>query len=201
MAKDTEEVILEVARKHFVQNGYAATRMQDIADEAQINKAMLHYYFRSKEKLYKEILSKTLDTVIPIFAKALSAEVPFWQKVEKLVSTYITTLQTNPDIPFFIMSELSTGKESFINELKKRSRYFPAMQNFIVQMHNEMEAGNIRFVPPMHLMLNIMGLTIFPFMAKPMFCTVNNFSDEDFEHLMEQRKEVVMDFLRHALAV
>lgn len=199
MAIDKETLILEVARKHFVQRGYAATRMQDIADEAESNKALLHYYFRSKEKLYHEITVRILDTIIPRFAQALTIDGTFWERLEAMVGSYVSLLQEQPDIPFFIMSEVSQKQERFIEELKKRSQYFPALQGFIVLMHQEMEAGNIRTIPPIHLMLNIMGMTVFPFLAKPFLSTVFSVSDQDFSLLMEERKEIILSFLRAAL--
>jgi AcrR family transcriptional regulator len=199
MAIDKETLILEVARKHFVQRGYAATRMQDIADEAGSNKALVHYYFRSKEKLYHEITVRILDTIIPRFAQALTIDGTFWERVEAMVGSYVSLLQEQPDIPFFIMSEVSQKQERFIEELKKRSQYFPALQGFIILMHQEMEAGKIRTIPPIHLMLNIMGMTVFPFLAKPFLTTVFGVPEEDFSELMGERKEIIINFLKAAL--
>lgn len=201
MAKDTEKLILETARKHFVQNGYAGARMQEIADEAGINKAMLHYYFRSKEKLYHEIIVQTLNHIIPKFAQAVASEGSFWERMENVIDTYTSVLIENPDIPFFIMSELSQQRERFVEELKNRAAYFPAAQNFIATMMSEMQAGRIKEVPPFHLFLNIVGMTVFPFMAKPIFRTIFDVSEQDFEILMKERKTIIMDFLRSALRV
>lgn len=200
MAEDKEQLILEVARKHFVQKGYAATRMQEIADEAGINKALLHYYFRSKDKLYHEIMVRILDQVLPRFAKALSHEGSFWEQVESVVSNYIELLQEQPDIPFFIMAELSQQQARFVGELQKRSQHFGAMHGFLQSMMAEMASGRIKQIPPAHLLLNIMGLTVFPFIAKPIFSTIMGVSDKDFSQLMQGRKDVVMQFLRDALA-
>lgn len=199
MAEDKEQLILEVARKQFVQKGYAATKMQNIAEEAQVNKALLHYYFRSKEKLYHEIIVKTLDKMIPRFAAAMSIEGDFWTKVDNLVNTYVSLLVTEPDIPFFIMSELSQEQDRFVNELRLRAHYFPAAQGFMMSMQEEMAAGRIKQFPPLHLLLNIMSMTVFPFIAKPVFCTIFNFEEEAFNSLMEERKTMIMNFLRAAL--
>ncbi len=201
MAKDTENTILDVARQEFVQNGFAATRMQEIADKAGINKAMLHYYFRSKEKLYQEIISQTLNRVIPIFAQSLDQDGDFWTKLERVVGTYVKLLIKEPDLPFFIMSELSQKRESFIIELKKRAQYFPAMRKFIMQIMEEQSTGKLREVPPVHIVLNIMGLCVFPFIAKPIFCTIMDIPEEDFKELMQDRVNVIMDFMHHALKV
>lgn len=197
----TEEIILETARKHFVKNGYAGTRLQEIADEAGINKAMLHYYFRSKEKLYQEILSQTLDFVFPKFAETMGFPGSFWERVEKIVHTYTQLLMEHPEIPMFIMSELSQKQERFVVELKKRSLYFPAMQSFFMEMMKEMSEGKIRTVSPPQLILTIIGMTVFPFMAKPVFRTVLEISDSDFDKLMKEREAFTNEFIRNALRV
>jgi len=199
MENKTESLILKTARKHFVQNGFVATRMQDIADEAGINKALLHYYFRSKNKLYQQIVEHILDEVMPKLAKALEYEGTFWERLEKIIQTYVAMLLEQPDIPFFIMTELSQQRATFVDHLKKRAHFFPAMQSFIGQMTEEMQQGKIRSVPPLHLFLNILGMTVFPFVAKPVFCTLFDYSDEAFEQLMQEREQVILDFMKNAL--
>lgn len=201
MAENTEERILEIARDHFVQKGFAATRMQGIADEAEINKAMLHYYFRSKEKLYREVVVRTLNLVIPSFAEAMEFQGPFWDKVEKIVTTYITVLLENPSVPFFIMSELAQKRTVFVEEVKKQTSFLPSLQGFLGQAMMEMQQGNIREINPIHMMLNIMGMTVFPFTAKPIFSRIMNVSEENFTQLMEERKQVVLEFIRNSLEV
>jgi AcrR family transcriptional regulator len=196
---NTEDLILSTARKHFVQNGYSAARMQDIADEAGINKALLHYYFRTKEKMYQTIVGQILDTLVPKLSAAMEREGTFHEKMDRLVGTYMTLLMENPDIPFFIMTELSQKREDFISELKSRASFFPAAQAFVMTMAGEMQAGTIRRMPPMQLFLNIMGMTVFPFMAKPVFSTVFDFSDEQFNQLMSERREEIVRFVDFAL--
>ena len=201
MENETEQNILRVARKHFVQKGYAAARMQEIADEAGINKAMLHYYFRSKDKLYNQVTAEIIATTIPRFAQAVSKEAPFWERLETMIDSYFDMLLEQPDIPIFILSELSQKRERFIAELKKQSSVFPAVQGFAMQMMQEMEAGNIRFVPPHHLFLNIVSMSVFPFVAKPIFLTIFELPESDFETMMKERKGIIMDFIRNALRV
>ena len=201
MSKDTEKHILRTARRQFVKNGFAATRMQQIADDAGINKAMLHYYFRSKEKLYREIIVTTLDAIIPKLAKAINAEGTFWERLETLVEAYLDTFIEEPDTPLFIFSELSQKRTQFIDELKKRVLFFPAIKGFVGQMSAEMQAGNIREMNPMHLLLNVISMTVFPFIARPVFQTIFEFSDAGFELMMKERKTIILDFLKNALRV
>lgn len=199
MPVDVEQHILEIARKHFVQNGFAGARLQDIADEAGYTKAMLHYYFRSKQQLYERITSHVLDQVIPKFAGAIGEEGAVLTKIERMVQVYISTLLAHPDIPLFIISEISQRREYFVAELQKRSHYFPVLQQFFLQIMAEMEAGTIRKMDPIHLLLNIMGMSVFPFLAKPMLCTIAGIPEAGFHALMEQRAAVIVDFVQRAL--
>lgn len=199
MRNETEINILNTARRAFVQKGFQGARMQDIADEAGINKAMLHYYFRSKEKLYREIVVDIMDELLPRFAQVMGSEGSFAERVDRLVDAYIHELSANPDVPFFLMSELSQKQEGFVRELKKRSAFFPQIQSFLAQMQTEMAEGKIRQVSPIQLLLSIMGMTIFPFMAKPIFCTILEMPEAAFSELMRERKAFLLDFIHCAL--
>lgn len=202
MAKDTEQIILETARKHFVQYGYAATRTQDIAEEAGVTKAMLHYYFRTKEKLYNQILVSILDYVVPKLAGVMAKQGEFWPHLERILDTYFEMLMANPDIPFFIMTELSQRKgDILIAELQKRASFFPAGLVFLQKMQQEMDAGRIKSIPPIQLILNILGMTVFPFIVRPIFSTIFNYSDEAYQKMMLERKGIVLDFVKNALRV
>ena len=201
MAVDTEQHILETARKHFVRNGFAGARMQEIADEADINKAMLHYYFRSKQQLYERITGHVLDQLLPQFAGAIGTEGPVLMKIERMIKTYIAILTAHPDIPLFIIGELSQKREHLVAELHKRAHYFPVLQQFLMQMSQEMEAGIIRKIQPLHLLLNIVSMSVFPFIAKPIFTHVVGIPEAGFDALMQQRAAVVFDFVKQALRV
>ncbi len=201
MQNDTEQIILNTARKHFVQKGFAAARMQEIADEAQINKAMLHYYFRSKDKLYQEVVRRTLGQIFPKLATAMTSDGNVLERTKHIVETYIDTILEHPEIPLFIVSELSQKKVQFVEEIKKQAEFFPAMQVFLSQMLTEMQEGRIRQFPPVQLMLNILSMCVFPFMAKPAIGAFFEVSDTDFEMMMKERKAVIMDFVTQALKV
>ncbi|GAB5552376.1 MAG: TetR/AcrR family transcriptional regulator [Saprospiraceae bacterium] len=199
MEKDSRQIILDTALKHFVQKGFAATRTKEIAEETGFNKALLHYYFRTKDQLYQEVLQQTINKVLPRLAKAMSTDGPFMERVEYLVHSYIDILIENPELPLFVMSELSQQKESFIQAIQKQAGYFPAIFSFIQQMNEEMESGQLRSIPPMQLILNILGMSVFPFMAKPMINNIFGVADGDFITLMEERKTIIVDFVKYSL--
>src|SRR5258706_4583523 len=105
--KTTEERILDAARKVFVRNGMSGARMQDIADEAGINKALLHYYFKNKRKLFEEIFMEAADELFPRINKIFRSEESLFVKIERFCDEYISVVLENPYLPLFVLNELS----------------------------------------------------------------------------------------------
>lgn len=199
MKRNNEQIILEVARKQFVKNGYAATRTEEIAQEAGLTKAMVHYYFRTKEKLFDEIVRKIFANSMVNVGKAIDGDGDIWDRIERVVETYISTLLKEPDIPFFMMYELSQKRESFIAQIEKHRAKLPGVVAFVQEIQTEMEEGRWRSMPPLQVLLTIISMTVFPFIAKPVFNTVLEFPEESFTKLMEERKAFILDFLKNAL--
>ena len=194
----TEEKIKEAAKSVFVRNGYSGARMQDIADEAGINKALLHYYFRSKEKLFELIFFEVFDIVIPQLRATVSTDQSVEEKIKAFVFTYIDVIQTNPHVPIFILHELSQGADRFVEKLKQR-QVIPEMAQFMLQLMNEMETGKIKSFQPLHLFMNIISMCAFPFVAKPLLQAVSGINEEDWTILMNERKEEVTRFILSAI--
>ena len=201
MAENTEIAILEAAKKVFTKRGFSGARMQEIADEAKINKAMLHYYFRNKEKLFQVILEDTMASIVEKFGQALESEGTVMEKFENIIEAYITKIKENPHMPIFILHELSQNRLQFLDAVKRRIHHLPNFLEFFQQIHEEQEAGLIKEMPPMHLLLNVMSMCIFPFIVKPVFCNIIEIPEEQFDMLMDQRIEVVTEFVRSALEV
>jgi len=199
MNKTKEQIILEVARVQFVKNGYAATRTEEIAQEAGVTKAMVHYYFRTKERLFDEIVRHIFANSLSKLAKSINQKLPIWEKIELIVDSYIEILLEEPDIPFFIMYELSQKRESFVAELQKRRDQLPDIAGFLSQIQEEIDQENWHPMPAPQILLNIMSMTIFPFIAKPIFNTVLELPEPVFEQMMRERKPFIMSFLKQAL--
>jgi TetR/AcrR family transcriptional regulator len=197
----TEERILAAAKTVFTQKGYAGTRMQEVADTAGINKAMLHYYFRSKEKLFRVILSEALNVLAPVVLRVLKSDKDVLGKLEDMVNNYLQILLDRPHLPLFVMHELSQNQGSFVTEMMKSQNTQPYVMAFFQQVIEEGEQGKIRKVDPIHLMMNTMSMIVFPFISWPMITTATGIPEEMFQPLLEQRKAQIMDFLRAALAV
>lgn len=194
----TEEKIKEAAKSVFVRNGYSGARMQDIADEAGINKALLHYYFRSKEKLFELIFFEVFDIVIPQLRATVNTDQSVEEKIKSFAFTYIDVIQANPHVPIFILHELSQGADRFVEKLKQR-QVIPEMAQFMLQLIDEMESGKIKSFQPLHLFMNIISMCAFPFVAKPLLQAVSGVSEEDWTVLMNERKEEVTRFILSAI--
>ena len=195
----TEERILRAAKDVFMRKGYAGTRMQEVADAAGINKAMLHYYFRSKEKLFRVILTEATSIIAPMLARAVSSDKNVLDKIEDLVRGYVAILRERPYLPLFVVHELSQNQGAFMRETLQRDTQQPAMLGFIQQVIAEGEAGTIRRVNPLTLVMNTMSMVVFPFVARPMIEVMTDTQGMTFDDLMADRADEVVDFIHRSL--
>jgi len=196
--KNTEEQIIEAAKKIFTKKGLAGARMQDIADEAGINKAMLHYYYRSKEKLFEIVFNEAINKVITSLNSILAAQMPFPEKIKAIIENYITALTANPQLPLFVLHEITQNPEMFIKELKSKVG-FPNVTSFMREIVEAGEKGIIRKTSPIQLVMNIISMSVFPFVAKPLFQAVAEIDDVQFRMMMEDRKRALVEFILAAL--
>jgi len=195
--QNTEEKILEAAKKVFLKEGMAGARMQDIADEAGINKAMLHYYFRSKEKLFEKIFTELSQHFFPRLVKIFESDEPLFRKIESFVVEYIDQMRQTPYLPIFVLNEVNRQPEAFIKKMMGDRR--PPIKKFIDDVQAEVRNGVIKPLNPLQLLLNIISLCVFPFVARPMFQMVTSIDKAMFEKILEQRKREVSKFIIDAI--
>lgn len=194
---NTEEKILNAAQTVFVQKGLDGSRMQEIADEAGINKALLHYYFRTKQKLFEAIFKKVFGQIFPNIKAFIQSELPIEEKLGIFIEKYIELLMNNPFLPSFILKEIHRDPE-FLASIIKSQGLNP--QEIFVMFEKEMEAGKIRKMDPRELMINILGLSIFPFAAKPLLNVMffNN-NKKDYNEFLIRRKTSVKEFILNSI--
>lgn len=190
----TEEKILAAARKIFVQQGMAGARMQDIADEAGINKALLHYYFKSKDQLFEMIFKQASNRLFPRINQIFNSDEPLFAKIESFCAEYIDVVMENPYLPLFVMNEIHRDADFFIKKIWGESNR-PNPMKFMMQIETEIQKGNIRRINPMHLLMNLISMTMFPFVARPMLQANLGMDDWTFRMMMEQRKKEIPDFI------
>ncbi|MEM7375259.1 MAG: TetR/AcrR family transcriptional regulator [Bacteroidota bacterium] len=200
MAETSKEIILDKAREIFIQKGFAGARMQEIADAAGINKAMLHYYYKTKKELFLVVFQEVLAGMMSGLSAALEGEGSVMDKLRKAVTVYISRLQAHPHVPLFILHEISQNRLDFLELFKDKFGHFPNFQKFFLQIMQEQAAGTINAIPPMHLLLNVISMSVFPFLVKPVFCNLMNIPETQYQSLiLNDRAEVVIQFLENAL--
>ena len=182
-----------------MQKGYSGARMQEVADKAGINKAMLHYYYRSKEKLFRVILVEAIEVVKPMMITCLGSDKPVLDKLEDLINRHLDVLLERPHLPMFVMHELSQNQGKFMTERVGGDEARAIVLGFFQQIIAEGESGVIRKVNPIHLLMNTMSMIVFPFIARPMLATVTGLQGDPFRPVLEERKQEVIEFLRAAL--
>lgn len=194
----TEEKIKNAARIVFHKKGFAATRTRDIAEEAGINLALLNYYFRSKEKLFDLIILETLHGFLKLVKEGFNDETTTIEiKVEAIVSNYIDLLTNNPDVPLFILSELRNNPIALIDKMGVKEIILGS--TFMKQFEQGVKEGKIVPMHPLHFIMSVMGMTVFPFVASPLVKGLGGLSDTEFNKLMQERKVLVPKWVKAML--
>jgi TetR/AcrR family transcriptional regulator len=192
-AFSTEDKILEAAKKVFIMHGLEGTSMQKIADEAQINKSLLHYYFRTKEKLFDAVFSFAFRYIVPEMQGIMNSDETVFIKIEKIIGGYMDLLMKNKFIPAFVLHEINRDPDRLF-KIMKSSGVNPKI--FTVQFLDEVKKGNIRSIDPRHLIVNILSMCIFPVAARPLMQRIlfDN-HEEAYQQFLAERKKVITDFV------
>ena len=194
----TEERIKAAARKVFHQKGFAGTRTRDIAEEAGINHAMLNYYFRSKEKLFEIVMMETMAQFFKGVNLMLNDEsTSLNEKIDLIVSNYVDLLLKEPELPTFILNEVRPNPQAFVeqNPIKEALTH-----SVLTRQYAEAVArGEITEPNIMQAILNVIGLVIFPFIAKPILTSIVNIPEEQYKALMLQRKTLIPQWIKGML--
>jgi AcrR family transcriptional regulator len=196
----TEEKIKEAARRIFTKKGYSATRTRDIAEAAGINLALLNYYFRSKEKLFDIVMLENFGQFVTGIRNLFNDKnSTLDQKIENLVDFYISQLLANPDLPLFVLNEIRTDPK------KLKSRGFTKdmliKSHFMQQLTEELKKRKKTPINPLHFVMNLFSMTIFPFLAAPLIAEVGNLAEPDFKKIMEERRKYIPLWIRTMLTI
>ena len=193
MKKDcnTEEKILQAARCVFVAKGLDGARMQEIADEACINKAMLHYYFESKEKLFEAVFADTVGVFLGKVNDILQYEgANIQEKISLFVDNYIDIISANPFMPQFMINEINRNPQilykMLVNSGLKPETFMQLFKNKVV--HNGVDSR--------HLVVSVFALCLFPFVARPLLQIIYFEDDKkEYDQFLTERKEYVKKML------
>jgi len=196
--KQTEEKIFESATEIFMDKGMDGARMQDIANHAGINKALLHYYYRTKDRLFEAVFEKIAGQMFKKFAPVLDENLSLEEKIRFFFREHISFLERNPRLPSFFLIELNRNPER-IKKLIKNIDINKVWATLEKQHKEEFVKYNITRETIPQLMTSIAALSVFPFVAKAVISGIMEKLDYNFDEYIELRKKYAADFVIKAI--
>ena len=201
----TETRILDAAHAVFVRRGTAGARMQEIAKEAGVNSALLHYYFRSKQRLSEAVFQRAAADLLPAVIAVLASDRSIEEKVQAVVDIELTRLLATPYLPGYVLSELAHHPERIRQLVSAVTGMVPeeagrrVLTTLRRQMRAAARAGALQPIEPEQFVVNLLSLCIFPFAARPMLTVVLGFDDEGFKRFIARRRRELPAFFLKGL--
>jgi AcrR family transcriptional regulator len=203
---DTETRILDAAHAVFQRAGTAGARMQEIADEAGVNKALLHYYFRSKERLAAAVFERVARGLFARLGMIAMANVDLETKVRQIIAVYLDEFTRTPYAPGYLICEMNQNPDRAAQLLtligapmKGGAPALPFLGALGEQIEDRVTAGVMRPIPARQFVANLVSLCVFPFAARPMLCAVFHMDDAGFRAFIEERKATLPDVFLNSL--
>jgi AcrR family transcriptional regulator len=196
--KQTEEKIFEAATDVFIEKGMDGARMQDIADHAGINKALLHYYYRTKDRLFNAVFEKIAGQMFKKFAPVFDENISLEEKIRFFFKEHITFLQKNPRLPGFLLNEINHNPTR-IKKLIQQIDVNKLWMTLEAQHKDELKKYNITRETMPQLMSSIAAISVFPFAARGILEVLFEKMNINFNDYMEERKEYAADFVIKAI--
>lgn len=195
-----KELILKAAEYEFMANGYEATKSTQIAERAGVTHAMLHYYFQTKENIFKKIYEDKINMLKePIVALVENKEMELSQRIDTIIETHFEFLKANPTLPYFVISEMNnnpllieTMKEN-IGEVMGKS--YKKLQK---EIDEYVAQGIINPITALDLLLDIVSLNVSAFVMLPIMKSVVSNKDEQ-NAILEQRKREIKETINRRI--
>lgn len=196
-----ENRILETAKSVFMEKGYSDTSMSEIAERVGINRPGLHYYFRTKDKMFHAVFGAIVQTLVPKFQKILlQRDLPFAERIGQIVDIYYQILQQNPYLPLFILRELHRDMNSIFSAFHHQSvsLFFEELKE---ELQAEMDSGRLRQVPLRVVFCTFYSALVFPFLSKNLLTQTMMQDHEEFEDLLTEWKPYIVRQMVNLLCI
>lgn len=187
-----EERIIEVAKSLFMEKGYSDTSMSEIAEKVGINRPGLHYYFRTKDKMFNAVFGMIVMSVAPKFQNIiLQKDLPIATRVEKVIDVYYQMLQKNPYLPLFILREMNRDINFLFNAFRSLdvANFFEGLKT---SLQEEMANGKLKQVPLRIVFFTFYSALIFPFISRNLISLEMLNENETFEGLLVEWKPYIV---------
>lgn len=193
MNTDMEEHILEVAKKVFLKKGLAGTRLQEIATEAGIGRTALHYYFRSKEKLFQVVWTKAFEQIALRANLVYDPNSSIVEKMKQFTNGYFESAMLYPEYDLFFLNEFNQNPD-IMKEIFSSGLSLNTTNNMLFEIEKAIENGELKG-DAMQIFMTLLSINIYPFVAKSMFQVMLNIDDKEFMKYMVSRKSFVFEFI------
>ena len=200
MNKDesTEIRIKEAARKLFQEKGFDAVRTREIAEAAGINSALLHYYFRTKEKLFHIIMVESINEMFSFLRQLIYDEtLSLSEKIDLIVNGYIDVIKANPNVALFVLNELHSNSEQIIKESGIEKNMLVGSSLF-AQIQQQLKKESIQ-MSPLHIMLNTISLSVMPVIARPLIVYLYDMKVGNISDFLEERRKLIPVWIKGML--
>ena len=197
-----ESRIRDVAQELFFRQGFAATSTTQIAKEVGCTQALVHYYYRTKENLFRQIFLEQIQAALQVVGESLLSQESFDAFIEQAISLYFDALTRNPQLPFFVLEELVNNPERrrYLREnFVKKPSYVMIYMQFEARLKHEQQAGRIARIEPFDLMMTIASMTVFTFLSLPMYQDLLSRTDSQVQDYILQRKREVIRMVKKIL--
>lgn len=188
---NSETKILAAATKEFIQHGYSGARMQEIADKAGLNKALLHYYYKTKEQLYGKVLEVEFVRMIEGIINALESEGDFSTWLKGVIHQYLHEISSRPHFSRFMLWELNNNKKRLPELFAKAISGKGYSTNPILEkVQEKLKSAGLTQLSPVHFVLNLLSLCIFPSLAMPVLEKVIGLNDKSSTFYKQREEEI-----------
>lgn len=198
---DMETRIIEAAKRVFVRQGYESATMSDIAREAGIGRTALHYYYRTKERLFEAIFGQLMSVLLPNIGRIMAEEKSMLEKLPPIIEQYITIVQANPSFPLFIINELNRDPDHLYRTILKDPERIQPILRMRKQMEQEMEQGLLRPMPLEDIVTALVGQIVFPMLIRrPLTDLFMEGDREAFDAFLLRRRLLITEIIIWLLA-
>ena len=196
---DLERQIIDTAQQIFIEKGFAGTSMSDIAATVGINRPTLHYYFRTKDKMFKAVFSSIVMSLMPKIHDIIRLDISFVDRMGMILDEYIELFTKAPYLPKFICGEIQRDVNHLL-EAAKELQFDAALSLVKDTLLKEMEAGKIKKVPLPMVFLTFYSLLTYPFLVRNLITTLFLDNEEDFTSFLQEWKQHIITELTNLLS-
>lgn len=188
----TEQLIKDTAKRVFFAEGKLHATTQDIADAAGVNRTLVNYYFRSKDILIERVFKEAMHDLSKRLDQVMESDLPFKKKIENFIEVFLTEAILFPYQETFLVTEMINDSCRFHDDNKPQK-----VKKFLLQIEAEMEAGNIKPMNPVHFLINLFSLMVYPLIMSPLYKEIFGLNDASYKDLINERKKLICEMIFH----